>query len=277
MSKKAIILAGGKGSRLGPYTTVLPKPLLPIGDRAILDVVVHQLRSHGFTDLTFAVGYLAHLIQAVFADGAAHGVSIDYHMEREPLGTAGALATIEGLDDTFLAMNGDVLTTLDYRYLFEAHRNAGNLLTIATHRRVVRTEYGVIHLDGQVGETAAVTGYEEKPDIPYVVSMGIYVAEPAVLDYVDAGSFLDVPELVLRLLANGERVGSFLYNGYWLDIGRHEDYEKAIVEYEQLKQQLFGEYEKAAVSPASGQTGNGVGGAGWSTGPLRAVGAPDTG
>jgi NDP-sugar pyrophosphorylase family protein len=245
VSKKAVILAGGKGSRLGPYTTVLPKPLLPVGDRAILDVVVHQLRSHGFTELTFAVGYLAHLIEAVFGDGSNHGVSIDYHMEREPLGTAGALATIEGLDETFLAMNGDVLTTLDYRSLFNAHRASGNVLTIATHRRVVRTEYGVIHLDGQVGETTAVTGYEEKPDIPYIVSMGVYVAEPAVLDYVEAGSVLDIPELVLRLLANRQRVGSFLYDGYWLDIGRHEDYERAIVEYEQLKHQLFPEYEMA--------------------------------
>jgi NDP-sugar pyrophosphorylase family protein len=245
VSKKAIILAGGKGSRLGPYTTVLPKPLLPIGDRAILDVVVHQLRSYGFTDLIFAVGYLAHLIEAVFGDGSRHSVSIEYHMEKEPLGTAGALATVEGLDDTFLAMNGDVLTTLDYGYLFDAHRRAGNMLTIATHRRVVRTEYGVIHLDGERGETAAVTAYEEKPEIPYVVSMGVYVAEPEVLDYVDAGSYLDVPELVLRLLRDRQRVGSFLYEGYWLDIGRHEDYEKAIVEYEQLKNQLFPEYETA--------------------------------
>lgn len=243
MSGKAIVLAGGKGSRLGPYTTVLPKPLLPIGDRAILDVVVHQLRSHGFTDLTIAVGYLAHLIEAVFGDGSAHGVSIKYHLEKEPLGTAGALATIDGLDETFLAMNGDVLTTLDYCCLFDAHRDAGNILTIATHRRVVRTEYGVIRLHGGAGETAAVTGYEEKPEIPYVVSMGVYVAEPGVLDYVDAGTFLDIPELVLRLLADGQRVGSFLYDGYWLDIGRHEDYEKAIVEYEQLKDQLFPEYE----------------------------------
>jgi NDP-sugar pyrophosphorylase family protein len=245
VSNKAIILAGGKGSRLGPYTTVLPKPLLPIGDRAILDVVVHQLRSYGFTDLIFAVGYLAHLIEAVFGDGSRHGVSIDYHMEKEPLGTAGALATVEGLDDTFLAMNGDVLTTLDYGYLFDAHRQAGNILTIATHRRVVHTEYGVVHLDGKRGETTAVTAYEEKPEIPYVVSMGVYVAEPAILDYVDAGSYLDVPELVLRLLGDRRRVGSFLYEGYWLDIGRHEDYEKAIVEYEQLKNQLFPEYETA--------------------------------
>ncbi len=244
---KAIILAGGKGSRLGPYTTVLPKPLLPIGDRAILDVVVHQLRSCGFTDLTFAVGYLAYLIEAVFGDGSRHGVTIDYHMESEPLGTAGALGTIEGLDETFLTMNGDVLTGLDYGHLFDAHRRAGNMLTIATHRRVVRTEYGVLHLNGRVGETSAVTGYEEKPEIPYTVSMGVYAMEPAVLDYVEPGSFLDVPDLVVRLLEDGRPVGSFLYDGYWLDIGRHEDYEKAIREYENVKHQLVRQRERAEV------------------------------
>jgi NDP-sugar pyrophosphorylase family protein len=247
MYDKAIILAGGKGSRLGPYTTVLPKPLLPVGDRAILDVVVHQLRSCGFTDLTFAVGYLAHLVRAVFGDGSGHGVSIEYHMESEPLGTAGALGTIEGLEDTFLVMNGDVLTTLDYGYLLDVHREAGNILTIATHRRVVQTDYGVLHTNGAVGPTSAVTGFEEKPAMSYTVSMGVYVAEPAVLDYVDAGTYLDVPDLVLRLLENHEQVGAFPFDGYWLDIGRHEDYEKAILEYEELKDQLFLERETAGV------------------------------
>src|SRR5215207_11018045 len=111
MSNRAVVLAGGKGSRLGPYTTVLPKPLLPVGDRAILDVVFHQLRSSGFTDVTLAVGYLSHLVEAVMGDGSRHGVSIEYHKERHPLGTVGPLATIERLDDTFLMMNGDVLTT----------------------------------------------------------------------------------------------------------------------------------------------------------------------
>jgi NDP-mannose synthase len=242
---KAIILAGGKGSRLGPYTTVLPKPLLPVGDRAILDVVVHQLRSYGFRDLTFAVGYLAHLIKAVFGDGSGHGVSIVYHLEREPLGTAGALGTIEGLDDTFLVMNGDVLTTLDYTDLLDVHREAGNILTIATHRRVVETDYGVLHLNGAVGETSAVMGFEEKPAISYTVSMGVYIAEPSVLDYVDPGTYLDIPDLVLRLLRNHEQVGGFLYDGFWLDIGRHQDYEKAILEYDKLKDQLFHEHETA--------------------------------
>lgn len=240
--KKAVILAGGKGSRLGPYTTVLPKPLLPIGDRAILDVVVRQLEVNGFHDLTFAVGYLAHLIRAVFADGSDLGVSIDYHLEAEPLGTAGALATIDGLsDDTFLFMNGDVLTTIDYGELFELHKESGNVLTIASHRRVVQTDYGVIHVDGDAGQTKRVTAYEEKPEIPYLVSMGVYVAEPEILDYIPKDQHFDMPEVVVALIEAGHPVGSYLFEGFWLDIGRHDDYERAIVQYEELKSMLLHE------------------------------------
>jgi NDP-sugar pyrophosphorylase family protein len=235
MARRAVILAGGRGSRLSPYTTVLPKPLLPVGDRAILDVVVHQLRDFGFRDITLAVGHLAHLVRAVMGDGSRLDVSIDYHEEKEPLGTVGPLASIEGLDESFLVMNGDVLTALDYSALLEVHRETGNALTIASHRRVVRTDYGVLHLDGRNGDMARVSGFEEKPEIPYIVSMGVYSLEPRALHYLDEGEYLDLPELVLRLLDAGERVGSFLYDGYWLDIGRHEDYEKAIVEFEQLR------------------------------------------
>ena len=238
MSKRAIILAGGKGTRLSPYTTVLPKPLLPIGDRAILEVVVEQLRGYGFTHLTLAVGYLAHLVRAVMQDGTHHGVTIDYHEEEQPLGTVGALATIEGLDDSFLVMNGDVLTALDYGQLLDVHRQSENLLTIASHRRVVRTEYGVLHVQDGGEATKAVVGFEEKPELPYTVSMGVYVMEPRALEYIDVGARLDLPDLVLRLLDAGERVGSYLFEGYWLDIGRHEDYERAIREYESLRSEL---------------------------------------
>jgi NDP-mannose synthase len=251
VGKKAVILAGGKGSRLSPYTTVLPKPLLPIGDRAILDVVLRQLHGHGFNDVTLAVGYLAHLIQAVCGDGSRHDISIQYHEEHHPLGTAGALASIEGLDETFLAMNGDVLTAIDYARLYALHREAGNMLTIATHRRVVRTDYGVIHENGMVGGTRRVTGYEEKPEIPYTVSMGIYVFDPAVLKYIELDTYLDLPDLVLRLLGENEQVAHWLYDGYWLDIGRHDDYEKAIAEYEQLKDTLWPEEDpQPQVEPA---------------------------
>jgi NDP-sugar pyrophosphorylase family protein len=250
MARRAVILAGGKGSRLSPYTTVLPKPLLPVGDRAILDVVVHQLRDFGISDLTLAVGYLAHLVRAVMGDGSRHGVSIRYHEEEEPLGTVGPLALLDDLDDTFLAMNGDVLTALNYADLMDVHREAGNLLTIASHRRVVRTDYGVLHLGDGAAESQAVIGFEEKPEIPYVVSMGVYVLEPRALEWIERGEYLDLPDLVLRLLDAGERVGSHLYDGYWLDIGRHEDYEKAIIEFEQLRPMFLNEDPPAEAAVA---------------------------
>jgi NDP-mannose synthase len=240
MNRRAVILAGGKGRRLGPYTTVLPKPLMPIGDRAILDLVVRQLASYGYTRLTFAVGHLAHLIKAVFGDGSQWGVSIEYHEEESPLGTAGPLRTVDGLDQTFLVMNGDVLTALDYGELFEIHRRSGNTLTIATHRRTVETEYGILHLDGQHGETDRVASYEEKPKLHYTVSMGVYVMEPAAVEHIPPGRF-DIPDLVLAMLGAGEPVGSVLYEGYWLDIGRHDDYEQALADYEKVLPRLLKE------------------------------------
>jgi NDP-sugar pyrophosphorylase family protein len=239
--KPAVILAGGKGERLGPYTTVLPKPLLPIGDRAILEVVIRQLAAGGFTDLTLAVGYLAHLIQAVFADGSEFGVSIDYHQEKEPRGTAGPLATIPRFDDTFLVMNGDVLTSLDYNHLYALHKEQGNAMTIASHRRVVKTEYGVLHTDPAHDDEdmRQVVGYEEKPEIPYVVSIGVYMLEPHVIDYVPSEEHFDMPDVVQTLIDNGESVGTYLFDGFWLDIGRHDDYEYAIREFDQIAPQLL--------------------------------------
>jgi NDP-mannose synthase len=238
-SIRAVILAGGKGSRLAPYTTVLPKPLMPIGDRAILDVVVRQLEAAGFRDLVIAVGHLAHLIRAVFGDGSSYGVAIRYHEEEEALGTAGPLASIDGLDETFLMMNGDVLTTLDYGELVRAHREAGNVLTIATHRRVVQADYGILHVDGTRGATDCVVAYEEKPELPYTVSMGVYVLEPDAVALVPPARRFDLPDLVLALLAAGQPVGSFLFDGYWLDIGRHDDYERAQSDYERMLSELL--------------------------------------
>ena len=260
MTRRAVILAGGKGSRLGPYTTVLPKPLLPVGDRAILDVVVHQLQQAGFAELTLAVSYLAHLVRAAMGDGSRWGVQIDYAEEPEPLGTVGPLANIEGLDDSFLVMNGDVLTTLDFSELLALHRESGNALTIAAHRRVVRTDYGVLHVEGSARRTGIVTGFEEKPEIPYIVSMGVYAMEPRVLDTIEPGSYLDLPDLVLRLIDAGEQVGSYLFDGYWLDIGRHDDYERAIDEFMRLRHLFLpGEGEGAAEGEGAGDEGEGEG------------------
>jgi NDP-sugar pyrophosphorylase family protein len=221
------ILAGGKGARLAPYTSVLPKPLMPVGDRAILEIVLGQLSACGFRKVTLCVGYLSHLIRAVLSNGACHGMDIAYVQESEPIGTAGPLKLIEGLDSTFVAMNGDILTTLDYRDLLRAHRESGNALTIATHTRTVKIDYGVLHLEDSSEKIANVSAYEEKPEFSMAVSMGIYVLEPVALDYVPSDAYFDFPELVRGLLRSGMPVGAYRFDGYWLDIGRHEDYAEA--------------------------------------------------
>lgn len=238
-SRRAVVLAGGRGSRLAPYTTVLPKPLMPLGDRAILDIVLRQLGAAGFDDVTLAVGHLSHLIRAVCGDGSSHGVSLRYYDEDRALGTAGALASIDDLTDTFLMMNGDVLTSLDYRALVREHRRARNALTIATHLRVVQTDYGVLHVDGTVAGTGRVVAYEEKPELTYTVSMGVYALEPRVVGHVPKGEPFDVPDLVLALLDAGEPVGSYAFDGYWLDIGRHDDYERALGDFDRILPELL--------------------------------------
>ena len=227
MTRRAVVLAGGRGSRLAPYTTVLPKPLMPVGERPILEILLRQLRAAGLDDVTLAVGHLAHLVRAVVGDGSAHGVAVRYHEEDRALGTAGPLASIPDLGETFLLVNGDVLTTLDFRTLIGVHQESGNALTIATHRRTVRTDYGVLRTDGAIGATDRVLGYDEKPELAYTVSMGVYVVEPAAIGRLRPGERCDFPDLVLALLASGAAVGSYLFDGYWLDIGREDDFRRA--------------------------------------------------
>lgn len=229
---KAVVLAGGRGTRLAPYTSVLPKPLMPVGERAILEVVVEQLADAGVTDITLCVGYLSHLIRAVFENGSRRdGIQITYAHESEPLGTAGPLRLIEGLDHTFLSMNGDVLTTMDYSDLVRHHSVNENVLTIATHRRTTRIDYGVLSTE-KTAHGDRVVEYREKPEFPMMVSMGIYVLEPAALEYIPAGEHFDFPDLVHALLAAGEPVGAYEYDGVWFDIGRREDYEQAVAAWE---------------------------------------------
>jgi NDP-sugar pyrophosphorylase family protein len=225
-SRKVVVLAGGRGTRLAPYTSVLPKPLMPIGDRSILEIVVDQLTGHGFTDITFCVGHLSHLIRAVFDQRVEHQ-QITYVKENAALGTAAPLRLVDDIDGTFIAMNGDVLTTLDYRDLLRRHRRSGNILTIATQKRTTTQDYGVLHLDGAKGSLRRVTAYAEKPEIVSTVSMGIYVLEPEALRYIPADAYFDFPDLVQALLSAGEEVGAYLYDGLWFDIGRQEDYERA--------------------------------------------------
>lgn len=233
---QAVILAGGKGRRLRPYTTVLPKPLMPLGDMPIIEVVLRQLAVSGFDRVTIAVGYLAELLMAYCGDGSKFGLELRYSREEEPLGTAGPLALIDGLDSTFLVMNGDVLTSLDLRALVQQHQASGAAATIATHQRQQQINYGIIESD----QESRVTAYIEKPIHRYQVSMGIYVLEPAVLGLIPRGQYLDLPDLVRQLMAAGQPVLAHPFDGYWLDIGRHDDYEQAVEEFEAMRPQLLG-------------------------------------
>lgn len=230
-----MILAGGKGTRLAPYTTVLPKPLMPIGDMPILEIVIRQLEKHGFNDLTLAVGYLAELLMAYCGDGSKFNVKLNYSREEQPLGTAGPIALVPDLNDTFLVMNGDLLTTIDYGAMLKYHKQRGALATVACYQRDVKIDLGVIEVDADNW----VTNYIEKPTYHYSVSMGIYVFEPQVLNYLEKNQRLDLPELVLKLMKDNKKVNVFNFDGYWLDIGRHDDYERAIEEFAQHREKFL--------------------------------------
>lgn len=231
---KAVLLAGGKGTRLAPYTTVFPKPMMPIGDQPIMEILVRQLKQHGFTEIVLAVGYLSELLVSYFGDGSKYGVKITYSREERPLGTAGPLALIGGLDETFLVMNGDILTSLDFGRFLERHRAQRRLVTVAVHDREVKLDYGIVQHDGRgIGQ------YLEKPTYHYSVSMGIYLFEPAALKQIKKGEPLDLPDLLKGLIAKGETVAVYQSADYWLDIGRHDDYEKAQAGYEGIKKLIF--------------------------------------
>lgn len=233
---KAVILAGGKGTRLRPYTTAFPKPLMPVGDKPILEIILRQLKSHGINEIIMAVGHLAELIMTFFGDGSKFGVRIKYSREDEPLGTAGPLSLIKDeLTDTFLVMNGDILTTLNYSDLIKYHKRSGAIATIALNKRDVYIDFGVVELD----EDSNITDYVEKPTLHYLVSMGIYVFEPEVLKYIPNNKKFDFPDLVKKLISAGEKVKGYIYDGYWLDIGRPEDYEKACNEIDKIYDDLF--------------------------------------
>jgi NDP-sugar pyrophosphorylase family protein len=203
---------------------------MPIGDMPILEVVLRQLKAAGVTRVTMAVGYLAELMQAFFGDGKRLGLEIDYSFEERPLGTVGPLTLIPSLADEqdFLMMNGDVLTTIDYSKLFERHRTSGADVTIATYRREVKIDFGVIETDG----ADLLTGYVEKPRFDYRVSMGVYCFNAEVLRRLEPGTYCDFPDLVKSLLAAGRQVASYPFDGYWLDMGRPDDYATAIEEFE---------------------------------------------
>jgi len=226
---KVVILAGGKGTRLAPYTTVFPKALVPVADLPIVEILIRQLAFYGMTDVVLSVGHLGELIRAYFSGNhrLPPEVSVSYVTEAKPLGTAGSLTLVEGLEDTFLVANGDVLTTLDFGRLVEYHRQRSAAMTVAMHQKEVRTDLGVMEVDS----ASRVTGYREKPVLTYRVSMGVYVYEPRVLRLIPAGEYLDFPDLVHRLLDAGELVHAYPSNDFWLDIGRPEDYARATEEF----------------------------------------------
>jgi NDP-sugar pyrophosphorylase family protein len=233
---KAIILAGGRGTRLAPFTYVLPKPMMPVGDKAILEILLRQMRAAGINHVVLTVGHLAGLMQAFFQDGKQYDLDITYSFEPEPLGTAGPLSLIPGLDQTFLVSNGDVLTTLDINHFFEFHHQKGGICTIAMHERKVKIDLGIIERNQ---DDFQVTDYIEKPTLDYSVSMGMYIFEPEVLKYIPQGKYLDFPDLVHKLLDAGRKVVGYPFEGYWMDLGNPEDYAQANIDFERMRTQFL--------------------------------------
>jgi NDP-sugar pyrophosphorylase family protein len=232
---RAVILAGGKGTRLLPYSTVLPKPLMPIDDKPILEIVIRQLKYYGFKKITIAVGHLAELIEAFFGDGKKFGVKIDYSRETKPLGTAGPLALIRDLKEPFLVMNGDLLTTLDYADFMKCHKKNGVMATMGIYEKKVKIDLGIIKTcDGDL-----VKEYIEKPLINHDISTGIYAFNPGILKFIPKNKRFDLPDLIRILISKKMPVKTYRIKGYWLDIGRHDDYSLAVEEFSNNKRKFL--------------------------------------
>jgi NDP-sugar pyrophosphorylase family protein len=221
-------MAGGRGTRLAPYTTVLPKALMPLSDRPILDVILRQLVHDGIDAVTISVSPLSGIIESWVRHHGDYPIPVGFVYEDSPLGTAGALRNVQRPASTFLALNGDILTTLDFRSLVARHDETGAIATMATKRRAVGVEYGVVHADA----AGRVERLEEKPQLQFLVSMGVYAMDPSLVDLIDDGERIDFPDLMLRAIAAGHEVSTLEYQGYWRDIGNRDDYESAIVEFE---------------------------------------------
>lgn len=232
----AVILAGGRGTRLRPYTTTIPKPLVPIGDEsAILEIVLRQLAANGIRRVTIAIGHLGELIRAYVGSGEQWDLEVDYHTEARPLGTMGpVVALLQRLPDRFLVLNGDILTDLRFSALLDAHAASDAPLTIATYRRQVEIDFGVLTV-----ESGRVVAFHEKPSLDYEVSMGVYALSHATLEPYPVGEPLGFDRLVLDLLAAGRMPAAYPFEGYWLDIGRPEDYDRANAEFAGLRPLLL--------------------------------------
>ena len=232
--RRAIILAGGKGSRLRPYTIVLPKPLMPIGDFPILEVVVRQLVRDGFDHISMAVNHQASLIRSFFGNGSKWSIKIDYYEEDKPMGTMGSLNKINDLPENFLIMNGDILTDLNYESFYEQHLKNKALFSIAAKKRLQPIEYGVL----ESSSNGYLKSFIEKPKKEYLVSMGVYMANKNIKNYIP-NSFFGFDNLMLDLLSKNKPVKLYEFEGYWLDIGKPDDYMKAIDDFEILKDKFL--------------------------------------
>lgn len=227
MCKSAVILAGGKGTRLRPYTIAMPKPLVPVGDKPILEIMIIRLAKQGFKRIIIAVNHQADIIIAYFGDGSKWGVNIEYSLEDRPLGTMGPVKKIENLPDEFLVMNGDILTDLDFSSFLENHTNSKRIFTIASYRRNQKIDYGVLEVDD-----CKLIGFREKPEMQFRVSMGIYAISSQIVQYIPDDEYYGFDMLMLNLIKENIAVGVYEYDGYWMDIGRPDDYQKAIEDVE---------------------------------------------
>lgn len=236
MSRRAVILAGGKGTRLRPYTVVLPKPLMPIGEFPILEVIIRQLVLHGFDHVTMAVNHQAEIIRAFFQGGEKWGIKIDYSLEDKPLSTMAPLRLIHDLPENFLVMNGDILTDLSFSDFYEEHVSRNNIFTISSHVREQKIDYGVLETDA----SGHLSKFTEKPRSQYLVSMGVYMASRRVMDFIPEDKSYGFDNLMLDLLAAGKPAAVRKFDGYWLDIGRPDDYMQAIEEFESMRTRFVG-------------------------------------
>ena len=226
---QAVLMVGGKGTRLRPFTHILPKPLVPVGESSILELVLRQLRFYGFERAILSVGHKAELIMAVVGDGSRFGLEISYHQESTPQGTIGALSAIEALDENFLVMNGDICTNLDFRELLQAHVRSRAVATISTYRRLEKIELGVLHVaDG----SDRIVGFQEKPVHDLLVSMGVNAFRRSILDFIPQNTFFGFDDLMHALLKSGADVRSRVFDGTWHDIGRPDDYQRMLEDFE---------------------------------------------
>ena len=232
---RAIILAGGKGTRLKPYTVTIPKPLVPIGgEMPILEIIIRQLARAGFDHITLAVNHLANLIMAFFGDGSLWNVKIDYSLEETPLSTIGPLTLIPDLPDNFLVMNGDILCNLNYSDFYNYHIHSDNDVTVSTFKRESKIDFGVL----QYNDNNLVVSFIEKPTYYFEVSMGIYCLNRRVVEGLNTGMPYGFDNLMIDGIKDKSKILAKPFNGYWLDIGRPEDYENANENYEELKIRL---------------------------------------